>query len=78
MADQFKWGFNLGCEFAKESCLQYMETKRAEYVIASSLTQSPQRTYINQYCVGSVCACVRVFLILHYINVYFYYDLFLF
>ena len=71
MADPLKFGFNLGCEFAKESCMQYMETKRAEYVIASSLTQYPHRSYINQYCVGSVCACVRVFLIPQYINAYF-------
>jgi len=35
MADKLRWGFHLGCEFAKQSCMEYMEKQRAEYVLAS-------------------------------------------
>ena len=28
MADDFKWGRNLGCDFALRSCLEWMETRQ--------------------------------------------------
>lgn len=28
MADDFKWGRNLGCDFARKSCLEWMESRQ--------------------------------------------------
>ena len=29
LADDLKWGRGLGCDFALQSCLEWMETRRA-------------------------------------------------
>ncbi|KAK2161144.1 hypothetical protein NP493_1598g00011 [Ridgeia piscesae] len=56
MAEHLAWGFHLGCEFAKESCMQYIEARRAarrpispfcDYIDHSKQTCSLERLSIN-------------------------------
>ena len=37
LADDLKWGRGLGCDFALQSCLEWMETRRSKDNIRSNI-----------------------------------------
>ena len=37
LADDLKWGRGLGCDFALQSCLEWMETRRSKGNISNNI-----------------------------------------
>ena len=60
LADDLKWGRGLGCDFALQSCLEWMETRRSKGNISNNI-YLPYLNIINFYSASILRRLIKYF-----------------